>query len=91
VQSVNDTSNGSSGPTIVDCGSGNHATGGGAVQRGTFVIGDHLIANFPSDAAGTPVADASTNPRYWTARYELHDGGATDGWTIFALCTPDPS
>jgi hypothetical protein len=90
VQTIEVTSNTANGPTIVDCGAGNHATGGGASQRGTFVVGDHLIANFPSDATGTPVADGSANPRYWTARFEPHEGGTNDGWTVFALCTPDP-
>ncbi len=79
------------GPLTVDCGTGNHATGGGAVQRGTFVVGDHLISSYPSTGpGGTPVTSGTVNPQFWTSRYEPHDGGTTDGWNVFVLCTPNP-
>jgi hypothetical protein len=89
VGAVDDTSNGT-GPLTVDCGFGRHATGGGVTQRGNFDVSDHLIASFPSLADGTPVDNQSVNPRYWTTRYEAHDGGAQDGWFVVALCTPNP-
>ena len=86
-----DATAGGTGPTIVDCGLNSHATGGGAVQRGTFVVADHLISSFPSLANGTPVTDGTTNPRYWTSRYEPHEGGTLDGWNVFAIVYAEPA
>ena len=86
-----DTSPTGTGPLTVDCGATSHGTGGGAIQRGTFNNNDHLISSYPSiDASGTPAANGTVNPRFWTSRYEAHEGGTTDGWGVFALCTPNP-
>jgi hypothetical protein len=69
----------------VDCGAGNHATGGGVVQLGTFAIGDHMVSSYPTDASANPVANGTVNPRYWTMRMESHTGG----WTVYATCSPN--
>jgi len=71
---------------IVDCGSGKHAIGGGIAQRGSFVVGDHMVSTYPSDSAGAMVADNTVNPRYFTIRVEPHEGGTNDGWIGSAYC-----
>ncbi|MFD9722475.1 hypothetical protein [Streptomyces sp. NPDC059072] len=61
--------------------------GGGRGADNATSGGPHLNGRFPSDAAGTPFADGSSDPSYWTA--STHSGGSpsqgsyTDVW---ALC-----
>ena len=69
---------------VADCGVGKHAIGGGGSQRGTFVVGDHVIALYPSDAAGLPVT--TSNPRYFTFVGEGHNGTTANGWIGYAMC-----
>ena len=69
----------------VDCGATRHAIGGGVAQLGAFVVGDHMVASYPSDAAGVAVTGGTVNPRYWTMRMEAH----ASGWTVYAVCEPN--
>jgi hypothetical protein len=62
----------------VDCGSGNHAIGGGA-RVGVLSI------DFPSDSSGTMVANGTTNPRYWTTNF----GSSSSNNRAYAICSPN--
>ncbi|SEK88717.1 hypothetical protein [Streptacidiphilus jiangxiensis] len=70
--------------------SGGAAASGGNVTTTDFTKagsgGTHLIGSFPSDAAGTPVADGTTAAD-WTA--DIHAGGSPSPNTssdVWALC-----
>ncbi|MFD7258859.1 hypothetical protein [Streptomyces sp. NPDC059874] len=71
--------------------SGGAAISGGNVTTTDFTKatsgGPHLNGSFPSDAAGTPFGDGSSNPAYWTAA--THSGGSPSPGSysdVWALC-----
>lgn len=68
-----------------DCGSGNHATGGGG--RSNYED-DVLRASYPSDSAGAAVT--GTNPQYWTAVFSLALGHTIHAHLVaYAMCIPN--
>ncbi|MDH6114760.1 hypothetical protein P3T36_001111 [Kitasatospora sp. MAP12-15] len=71
--------------------SGGAAASGGKVTTTDFTKagsgGTHLTGSFPSDSAGTPVADGTPAPASWTAT--VHAGGSPSPNTytdVWALC-----
>ncbi|MDH6132219.1 hypothetical protein P3T37_001604 [Kitasatospora sp. MAA4] len=71
--------------------SGGAATSGGDVTTTDFSKagsgGTHLAGSYPSDSAGTPVADGTTAPASWAA--SVHVGGSPSPNTytdVWALC-----
>ncbi|KIF03379.1 hypothetical protein PL81_24570 [Streptomyces sp. RSD-27] len=77
-------------------GDGQLVSGGAAISGGNVTTtdftkatsgGPHLNGSFPSDAAGTPAADGTANPSYWTAA--THSGGSPSPGSysdVWALC-----
>lgn len=75
---------------------GNLVSGGAAISGGNVTTtdftkatsgGPHLNGSFPSDATGTPFADGSSDPSYWTA--VTHSGGSPSPGSysdVWALC-----
>jgi hypothetical protein len=74
------TSAANSTTAIADCTVNNHALGGGGNSSQQAVI-----RSYPSDASGNAVATASTNPRYWTVKFDAAHGSNT----AFAMCVPN--
>ncbi|MDH6127467.1 hypothetical protein [Kitasatospora sp. GP82] len=71
--------------------SGGAAASGGNVTTTDFTKagsgGTHLTGSFPSDSAGTPVGDGTTEPASWTV--SVHAGGSPSPNTytdVWALC-----
>ncbi|MFD8631520.1 hypothetical protein [Streptomyces sp. NPDC059533] len=96
VDGPNTASTGTTASTGCSREDGRLVSGGAAISGGNVTTtdfskatsgGPHLNGSFPSDAAGTPFADGSSDPSYWTA--STHSGGSpsqgsyTDVW---ALC-----
>ncbi len=71
---------GSHASLTVDCGAGQHATGGGGWAGQVSVP---MWGSYPSTADGSTTY--GTNPRYWTVRFGSADA-ANEAW---ALCVPD--
>ncbi|MFE5580478.1 hypothetical protein [Kitasatospora sp. NPDC056531] len=71
--------------------SGGAAASGGNVTTTDFSKagsgGTHLTGSYPSDAAGTPVADGATEPASWTASVHVGGSPSPDTYTdVWALC-----
>jgi hypothetical protein len=87
VRTVTGATSGFFAEVVVDCGLGSRAVSGGAdgpVDGGVLVISSSRPA---SSAAGAPVSDGDTDPRYWFVR--LFNGFSEGGnlpYTAYALC-----
>ncbi|WP_018504815.1 Ig-like domain-containing protein [Parafrankia discariae] len=53
--------------TTAACPGGTVAVSGGGLALSGSVAGLKTVSSFPSDAAGNPLPDGATDPRYWTA------------------------
>lgn len=61
------------------CASGTHAVAGGFTPSGVLNV---ALDSFPSDAAGTPAANATTNPTSWTGIFRT--GSASN--QVWVVC-----
>ncbi|MFI8498050.1 hypothetical protein ACIGFK_06050 [Streptomyces sp. NPDC085524] len=96
VDGPNTASTGTTATTGCSRADGQLVSGGAAISGGNVTTtdfgkatsgGPHLNGSFPSDAAGTPFADGSSNPSYWTA--STHSGGSPSQGSysdVWALC-----
>jgi hypothetical protein len=75
---VHTATSATSGTATADCGSGNHALGGGVLG---IADNNATFASYPSDASGNAAANNSTNPRAWTAKAKV--GSSV---TAYAIC-----
>ncbi|CAO5250676.1 Ig-like domain repeat protein [Frankia sp. AgKG'84/4] len=69
--------------TTAACPDGTVAVGGGAHTIPPPSASLKAVGSFPSDAAGNPLPDGATNPRYWTGM-GLINGQSDNGAQTFA-------
>jgi uncharacterized repeat protein (TIGR01451 family) len=82
---------------VATCPAGTRLIGGGAATRTPDQVNDGVtvgnngnlkpLGSYPSDAAGVPAANGSTDATSWSAYGSAGGVAATDEVTAFALCT----
>jgi len=76
-------------PTTATCPSGTSLLSGGALGVPATEASFKPIASYPSDAAGNPVADGTTNPDSWSAYGSAGVSAADEQVTAYAVCSTD--